>query len=126
MKYYIDRTSGEVFAYESDGSQDDFIKDGLKRLTDKEWAKIRKEQEAALAPTPEQVLLDANAQRDRLLVVAGLRIAPLQDAMDLGDALKDEETELKAWKQYRVALNRVQLQPGFPAAIDWPSEPTTT
>lgn len=35
MKYYKSE-AGEVFAYEADGSQDDFIKPGLARMTDAE------------------------------------------------------------------------------------------
>lgn len=123
MKYYIDRTLGTVFAYESDGSQDDFIKEGLERLTDKELAKIRAAQEAASAPTLEQVLQDANAQRDRLLILAGLRIAPLQDAIDLGESTDTDIAALKLWRAYRVAVNRVSQQSGYPNKIEWPPAP---
>lgn len=123
MKYYIDRTLGTVFAYESDGSQDDFIKEGLESLTDKELAKIRAAQEAASAPTLEQVLQDANAQRDRLLTLAGLRIAPLQDAIDLGESTDTDIAALKLWRAYRVAVNRVSQQSGYPNKIEWPAAP---
>jgi len=61
--------------------------------------------------------------RDQLLARAALRIAPLQDAVDLGEATPAEEAALTAWKQYRVKLNRVTLQAGFPANVDWPVEP---
>ncbi len=70
-------------------------------------------------PTATEVL----AQRDSLLSIAALRIAPLQDAVDLGDATAAEEVALKAWKQYRVALNRIELQAGFPTALEWPKSP---
>lgn len=65
----------------------------------------------------------ALAARDALLVEATTRIAPLQDAVDLGDASSDEEVGLAAWKRYRVALNRVQQQPDFPKTIEWPISP---
>jgi len=65
----------------------------------------------------------ANAKRDDLLSVAALRIAPLQDAVDLDAATDADTTNLKLWKQYRVAVNRVSEQPGFPATIDWPAPP---
>lgn len=123
MKYYIDRATGEVFAYESDGSQDSFISHDLELLDDKGLAEVRAAQEAAAAPTPEQVLQSANAQRDSLLAVAGLRIAPLQDAVDLGSATDTDTANLKLWKQYRVAVNRVSDQAGFPATINWPAPP---
>lgn len=35
-KYYRDPETGEVFAYEADGSQDEYIKPGLVRMTDEE------------------------------------------------------------------------------------------
>ena len=60
------------------------------------------------------------AARDALLAVAALRIAPLQDALDLGAATDADVATLKAWKQYRVAVNRVDL-----ASTDtmWPIPP---
>ena len=65
----------------------------------------------------------ALAERDRLLAAAATRIAPLQDAVDLGDASPEEEIEMEAWKRYRVALNRIQRQPDFPKVVDWPASP---
>ncbi|MBZ6456684.1 tail fiber assembly protein [Pseudomonas fluorescens group sp.] len=75
-------------------------------------------------PTAEEVLASALAERDRLLTIAALRIAPLQDAVDLDDVTTEETFRLKKWKQYRVAVNRVPDQLGFPGAINWPDEPT--
>jgi hypothetical protein len=72
------------------------------------------------APTADEVL----AQRDALLAVAALRIAPLQDAVDLDVETGDEVAALTEWKQYRVDLNRIELQAGFPDAIEWPVAPT--
>ncbi|WP_224795477.1 phage tail assembly chaperone [Pseudomonas fluorescens] len=31
---------------------------------------------------------------------------------------------LKRWKQYRVALNRIEQQMGFPVTVDWPTAPS--
>jgi hypothetical protein len=63
------------------------------------------------------------AARDGLLYEAGLRIAPLQDAVDLEKATKEEKELLRAWKSYRVDLNRIEDQAGFPSNIDWPTPP---
>lgn len=63
------------------------------------------------------------AKRDGMLYEAGLRIAPLQDAVDLETATKEEKALLLAWKSHRVDLNRIEGQPGFPDAIDWPTPP---
>jgi hypothetical protein len=59
-----------------------------------------------------------------LLGSAGIRIAPLQDAVDLGDASDSDVASLKLWKQYRVTLNRIERQTGFPATVDWPAAPS--
>ena len=122
MKYYASE-SDEIFAYESDGSQDGYIKEGLTLLDDEGLARIRAKQEAASAPSPEQVLQSALAKRDELLSQASLRISPLQDATDLDDATPEEAASLKKWKQYRLAVNRVADQVGFPSAIEWPNQP---
>jgi hypothetical protein len=73
--------------------------------------------------TPEQRAEMALYQRDALMNEASLKVAPLQDAVDLDMATPDEERDLKAWKLYRVALNRIEQQPGFPTQIDWPKAP---
>lgn len=70
-------------------------------------------------PTAAQVL----QTRDLLLAEATVRIAPLQDAVDIEEATAAEVALLKKWKQYRVALSRVELQVGFPAGVDWPVAP---
>lgn len=74
--------------------------------------------------TPEQILAGALSQRDRLIALAATRIAPLQDAVDLDDATEGDVANLKKWKQYRVAVNRVPDQSGFPNDIVWPVEPS--
>lgn len=61
------------------------------------------------------------AMRDGLLRVAAVRIAPLQDAADLDVATAAETAALKAWKTYRIALNRVDVT-AHPAV--WPTAPT--
>ena len=70
-------------------------------------------------PTAAQVL----SERDRLLQLAAVRIAPLQDAVDIGDATPADTAALLAWKKYRVALNRIEQQSGFPAVVVWPVAP---
>lgn len=123
MKTYINRSTGELFAYESDGSQDAYIQAGLELLSNEELAAIRAAQEAAAAPTPDQVLQMAFNKRDGLLAAAAIRIGPLQYAVDLGEVSAGEEQSLLAWKSYCVAVNRISQQSGFPTDIDWPTLP---
>lgn len=80
-----------------------------------------------------QAMKDQAAAEQRLALVvaqaaahraaADSAIDPLQDAVDLEEATEAEAAELKAWKKYRVALNRVPDQPGYPDTIDWPAPP---
>lgn len=80
-------------------------------------------------PTPPTVIpgpAQVDSQRDALLQLAALRIAPMQDAQDLGVATEDEAAALVLWKKYRVDLNRVTQQPGYPQAVVWPIEPGAT
>lgn len=69
------------------------------------------------------VAQDAQQERDARLAVAALRIAPLQDAVDLAAATEAEAALLLAWKGYRVELNRITEQEGYPGAVVWPEPP---
>lgn len=74
--------------------------------------------------TNEELSADALIKRDFLLRESTLRIAPLQDAVDLDDATIEEVSLLTAWKQYRVALNRLPDSLGWPVSIVWPVAPS--
>ena len=71
----------------------------------------------------EQLRTTAMAEIAQRRAAADLAIAPLQDAVDLDDATPAEAEALIAWKRYRVSLNRLQDQPDYPSAIDWPALP---
>ena len=73
----------------------------------------------ALPMTAAQAL----AQRDALKAHATSMIDPLADAVELDDASPAEVAALKAWKVYRLALTRIEQQPGFPGDIEWPEAP---
>ena len=47
MKHYKDPTTNEVYAYEADGSQDEFIKPRLVPIADSEASAIRQAKEQA-------------------------------------------------------------------------------
>lgn len=63
-------------------------------------------------------------ERDAALRLAATRIAPLQDAVDLGVATDAEVDQLRHWKAYRVQLSRIEQQAGFPLEVDWPDAPS--
>ncbi|WP_168232302.1 tail fiber assembly protein [Pseudomonas veronii] len=74
-------------------------------------------------PSVEELSATAKEQRDKLLAVAANRMGPLQDAVDTGRATNEEVAQLAAWKGYRIDLNRIEQQEGFPAEILWPLSP---
>ncbi|WP_200405781.1 tail fiber assembly protein, partial [Salmonella enterica] len=65
-------------------------------------------------------LRQAEETKSRLLQMASEKIAPLQDAVDLGIATDDEKARLDEWKKYRVLVNRMDT-----AAPDWPERPAS-
>lgn len=87
-----------------------------------DWSQVvtlEMKHEAAAAQHLAALQAEAAAHR----TVADSAIAPLQDAVDIDDATDAEVLMLKAWKKYRVALNRLPEQPGYPVDIDWPEPP---
>lgn len=82
-----------------------------------------KEVDAHLNPPipKEQLIAEAEQQKQSLLAEANNAIAPLQDAVDLDMATDEEIEKLKAWKKYRVLLNRVDTSTA--PDIDWPIKP---
>ena len=71
-------------------------------------------------PTAAEVLSANTYRRNSLLAAATLAIDPLQDAVDLDMATAADLVMLKAWKLYRVNVNRVDLKVLDPA---WPAQP---
>ncbi|MBO1539589.1 tail fiber assembly protein [Pseudomonas sp. OA65] len=74
-------------------------------------------------PTSAELAAAALVRRDERLARAALRIAPLQDAVDTDQAYEAEVQLLRLWKNYRVELNRIDQQDGFPTSVAWPIEP---
>ncbi|MFY1031822.1 tail fiber assembly protein [Pseudomonas asiatica] len=75
------------------------------------------------APEPVDPLVVVQAEIARLRAIADAAVTPLQDAVDLDEATDAEAALLKEWKRYRVALNRLPEQEGYPAEISWPAPP---
>ncbi|EIT8388122.1 tail fiber assembly protein [Salmonella enterica subsp. enterica serovar Cotham] len=78
----------------------------------KAWVKDEAAEKAAQ-------LRQAEETKSRLLQMASGKIAPLQDAVDLGEATDDEKARIMAWKKYRVQVNRVDTSSPI-----WPEIPS--
>ncbi|MEC3934184.1 tail fiber assembly protein [Citrobacter werkmanii] len=115
MKYFKD-DNNNVYAYESDGSQDDFIKPGLVAIDEEEAFRL-----ANPKLTPEQIVEMAKTQKAGAVDAANEEIAWRQDAVDLDIASDEEKAELLEWKKYRVLLSRVK--PEDAPDIRWPDKP---
>lgn len=87
-----------------------------------DWSQVITAEQKAQAAA-EQMLAAVVAEIAQRRAAADTAIAPLQDAVDLDEATETEAAALKQWKRYRVALNRLPDQPGYPATIDWPAPP---
>jgi hypothetical protein len=128
MQFYISPTGEIIEPYEIDGVEVPiearftaaFV--ATLRLYDPEAEPNPPEREPPPVPVP--TAAEMLAQRDALLAQAALRIAPLEDAIDLDLETPEDIEALTAWKQYRVELNRIEQQAGFPDAIEWPVAPT--
>lgn len=110
MKYFIDE-SGTIYAYESDGSQDEFI--GNKRPV------TAKEVDAILNPPPtsEEVIAMAELKRTELLAEAQSTISNWQSKLLLGIINDADKASLIAWLAYIDALNAVDTtKPNWPAS----------
>ncbi len=103
MKHYRDE-SNTLYAYESDGSQDAFIKEGLVPISDEDLAAMMA---AMIAPTTEQLLSQLTAARKEQerqgVVINGVRYAgdpgnrqALQEAIAFMDYAG--RTEFESWK----------------------------
>ena len=99
MKHYKD-TLNNIYAYESDGSQDAFIKEGLVPISDEDLA-------AMIAPTTEQLLSQLSAARKEQ-ERQGVTINDIRYAGDPGNRQAMQEaiafmenaslTEFPTWK----------------------------
>lgn len=102
MKHYKDPQTGELYAYEANGSQDAFIKAGLEPVTDAEAEALRA---AKVQPVPRADVIRARlavidtesirALRATVSATAKGKPAPAFDANKL-EALETEAAALRA------------------------------
>lgn len=111
MKYFID-DADIIYAYEDDGSQDNFI-GNKKEITENEVNSILNH-----PPSQAELIEQAEANKLQLRSIADAEIAWRQDAVDADIATTEEIAALSEWKKYRVMLMRVDT-----AKPLWPIPP---
>ncbi len=79
--------------------------------------------EGVIIPLPIDYALAAEKEKTSRNEEANKSIALLQDAVDLAIATEEEASQLIAWKNYRILLNRVNIS--LAPDIDWPIPPVT-
>lgn len=72
--------------------------------------------------TADELCKEAEQRKTQLLAISASVIDPLQDAVDLDMATEIEESNLLAWRKYRVLLSRVETSTA--PDIDWPVAPS--
>jgi len=77
---------------------------------------------AFINPPPDYLGM-ARLERNRLLAYATLKINPLQDLVDIGEAEDSDEALLLGWKKYRAAVGNTETKPGWPVTPQWPLPP---
>lgn len=91
--------------------------------TDEWYSEEQPPDPVPLPLTQEEIITSVLVERDRLLALAAMRIAPLQYAVDIDIASTEEKATLLLWKKYSIEVNRISLQEGFPEDITWPTQP---
>lgn len=87
-----------------------------------DWGQLITQQDKAQA-AEQELAATAVSEIAQRRMEADMRIAPLQDAVELDEATEAETASLREWKRYRIALSRLPEQPGYPLSIEWPALP---
>jgi len=69
------------------------------------------------------VAASVQAQRNQLMDAANQATAGMSDAYIAGLLSTEDAKTFKAFAAYKVALSKIEQQPGYPTSIDWPISP---
>ena len=112
MKYFLNKNSNSIHAFELDGSQD--------HLIDPLWESISSEQVIEIN-IEKQGGLSSIARTSRNTLLGQLDVI-------LSNPLRWEsftEEKKQEFREYRQILLDIPQQPGFPEDIQWPTLPAT-
>ncbi|EMS0915305.1 tail fiber assembly protein [Salmonella enterica] len=116
MKYYKDKDN-IIYAYDAYGTQDSFIKDGLVLIT-------RSEARAIINPPPthEELIQNAEFERERLLKHADYVMLDWRTELMLGEISDVNRAKLSAWLAYKNDVKAVDVTTD-PEHVNWPDMP---
>lgn len=117
-KYYLDESSDVVCAFLIDGSQDEYITDDMKPITEDEADILRQPK-----LTPEQQVEQAEQQKQYLIAEASQKTQLWQTQLILGIITEEDKASLKEWMLYVQEVQAVDPSPG--AAVVWPIPPVS-
>ncbi|WP_447722517.1 tail fiber assembly protein [Edwardsiella tarda] len=115
MKYFKGKNNS-VYAYNADGSQDEYIKDGLTPITEDEVIAI-------INPplTKDELIKEASVNKERLLSEIEVVTKLWQTQLVLGIILDSDKERLIAWMRYAQDLAAIDVN--MAPDISWPVRP---
>lgn len=114
MKYYKDENN-MIYAYDTYGSQDSFIKEGLVLITRSEAMEILNP-----PPTHEELIQAAEFERERLLKHADDVMLDWRTELMLGEISDANRAKLSAWLAYKNDVKSVDVTTD-PDHVNWPA-----
>lgn len=115
MKFFKDKND-VVYAFASDGSQDQFIPPDLIKISEHEAQQL-----ANPPPSLEQRIAFTVAKRNELFNIASFEITRIEDAVKLELASDEDKNKLLEWVKYRFWLGHLDVSE--PDAIIWKQKP---
>lgn len=115
MKYFKD-SNNVIYAYDADGSQDEYIKDGLIRISEDEAISI-----VNPPPTKEDLIREAALKKTSLLAEIDTVTKLWQTQLVLGIILDSDKERLIAWMRYAQDLAAIDVN--MAPDISWPVRP---
>ncbi|WP_370557802.1 tail fiber assembly protein [Edwardsiella tarda] len=115
MKYFKDNND-VVYAYDADGSQDEYIKAGLIPISESEAMAI-----VNPPPTKNDLIQEAAQKKNELLSEVETVTKLWQTQLALGIITETDKEKLTEWMRYAQQIDNINV--GLAPDITWPSKP---
>lgn len=104
MKYFLERTTGEVYAFSKSQIKKGLVLNTMVEMTDDEISDHLKPR-----IRDEQGNQSLQAKKDSLLAYATMKIDIINDAINLGIDVDNNKKNIINWREYRVKINSVDI-----------------